>query len=437
MAKCQFVKAGCHSQCGKGVAKGSDIYCKKHKNAVTKMRNEATRQAKIKADPEVEKVFKSRRLDNQRKRNQTNPEKFRKRLAFPYYRSLDKKVLPAKAKEKKSKKASEHGMMLRSGGEVAGDQSLPDQKRKIRRRLERGETDGQVAGGDTIRRIEEPNLTDSDESDDEDGEADSTAESEGEDGDEDKGYTLEEAAGLASPEQSTPKETDEVEEEDDKTGHEVTVEEASGPDQHPNPIGIRFLELYSSPASPSRLEDMTTLVQEANQSASGVTAEQVGVVYYQAVERHADETNSIWESPDRTASIFSALESEGILETVQVFTEERRASEEDVRRVHKPKALKQIDEYHQKFISLKDQKKKRLAFNKRLYKSKNIMVNEYTADAALLGAGALLTGVDKMVENGAVVFSDDRPPGCIRKVLPTNVMCNCWVLTPVSPTIKV
>ena len=228
-----------------------------------------------------------------------------------------------------------------------------------------------------------------------------------------------------------------MEEEDDKTGHEVTVEEASGPDQHPNSFGIRFLKLYSSPASPSRLENMTALVQEANQSASGVTAEQVGVVYYQAVERHADETNSIWESPDRTASIFSALESEGILESVEVFTEERRATEEDVRRVHKPKVLKQIDEYHQKFISLKDQKKKRLAFNKRLYKSKNIMVNEFTRDAALLGAGSLLTSVDKMVENGAVVFSDDRPPGCIRKVLPTNVMCNCWVLTPVSPTIKV
>ena len=120
---------------------------------------------------------------------------------------------------------------------------------------------------------------------------------------------------------------------------------------------------------------MTALVQEAIQSASGVTAEQVGVVYYQAVERHADETNSIWESPDRTASIFSALESEGILEAVKVFTEERRATEEDVRRVHNPKVLKEIDEYHQKFVSLKDQKKKRLNFNKRLYKSKNIMVN--------------------------------------------------------------
>ena len=286
------------------------------------------------------------------------------------------------------------------------------------------------------RKNQEPDLTDS--SDDEDDEADSTAGSESDNGDKEKGYTLEEAAGFASWEQSTPKETVEVEDEDDKTGHEVTVEEASGPDQHPNSFGIRFLKLYSSPASPSRLENMTALVQEANQSASGVTAEQVGVVYYQAVERHADETNSIWESPDRTASIFSALESEGIFEAVKVFTEERRATEEDVRRVHNPNVLKEIDEYHQKFVSLKDQKKKRLAFNKRLYKSKNIMVNEYTRDAALLGAGSLLTGVDKMVENGAVVFSDDRPPGCIRKVSCAIVgFCRDFNLTPVSPTIKV
>ena len=118
--------------CGQFVLVKGDL-CANCKKKSVRRKYEDTYQEKLRADPTLMKEMQERRLYNQRVRNGTKEENFKKRLDFP---SIPEKKKTTSVK-KRSKARPKHGRVLR-----------PRKNRE-----------------------EEPNLTDS--SDDEDGEADS------------------------------------------------------------------------------------------------------------------------------------------------------------------------------------------------------------------------------------------------------------------------
>ena len=401
--KCVFVKKD--KPCGKFVT-GKGELCSKCKKISNDRKFEATRQEKLKTNPTLKKEFEQRRLVNQRIRDGVDPQNY-KMLPFPMPLNRKKRI-ETENKVQKRANASEHSRLLRSRKEATGGDGPAEEQ------VESPVIKGQGASGDA--QVEESNLTDN--SDDEIV-----------DDDPDKDYTspsLEEAAAFASDNQRQEEEEEETDEEaEDTKSHDFTIEEASVPAEQqvadPKPFGVQILSLYSQAASPSWLEDMAALIQDET-SQTDMAAEQLAVVYFAAVEKHSDESEQIWECPERTASIFKTLEFSGILKAASVLKEERWATKQDVMRVHGEDHWKKVEKMVQDIFERRNNQKKRMGYNKKLYNEKNLYVNEFTMEAALLGAGSLLAAVDQVVKRGGVVFSNDRPPGCLSFVF--NSQCH-------------
>ena len=415
MAICEF-KTSKGNPCGKLVSREGDL-CKNHKGVAKGQRAEAAKQERLRKDPEKMKEFKWTRLENQRRRGGVLPENHMKELPKPFPRKTKQSAQETKEK-KRPKSPAKHNKFLRSRKAAEGDglaeedeETTNDKWRgKIRRRLRKEEKqqEGDRSPGPSGD-AREKKQDDDDDDDDNDGE-DTTemgniTDSDSEDEESDSEANLQEAVAF---EKSTHKEREWAEEEVDEA---VTVEEE--PELQipvPKPFGIRFYEHYSQPLSPSRVEDMTSLV---NERGSDVKAK-LGVVYFKNQERHRDETDLIWECPERTATIIKTLKKEGILKVATELNKERRATKEDVMRVHGEDLWKEVEEKVNGFVEKMKNKKERLEYNRELYDEETLYVNKWTIDAALLGAGAVLVAVDHMLEFAMVIFSDDRPPGCKR-----------------------
>ena len=269
---------------------------------------------------------------------------------------------------------------------------------------------GRGPGAESDEREEEEDyedqqtLTEDEYSDDEDEDSDNE---DGEFDDEDQestSPTLQEASTLASVEQAL------LEELDDENNLGLNREDSSAQEEQVrNHIGIRLVHLYNQQKSPGQLEKMKALIKEGS-GPSDLSAK-LAVVYFEQLQRHEDESNEIWECPERISAIYESLESSGILNVATVLKEERRATEQDVMRAHSKQLWETMVQYHKEITELRNNEKKRKNYNVRLYKKTSLYVNEFTMDCALLGAGSLLAAVDHMLTKGGVVFSDDRPPG--------------------------
>ena len=263
---------------------------------------------------------------------------------------------------------------------------------------------GRGPGAESDEREEEEDsedqqsLTEDEYSDDEDEDSDNEDREFDDEDQESTSPTLQEASTLASVEQ------------DDENNLGLNREDSSAQEEQVrNHIGIRLVHLYNQQKSPGQLEKMKALIKEGS-GPSDLSAK-LAVVYFEQLQRHEDESNEIWECPERISAIYESLKSSGILNVATVLKEERRATEQDVMRAHSKQLWEKMVEYDKEITKLRNNEKKRKNYNVRLYKKTSLYVNEFTMDCALLGAGSLLAAVDHMLTKGGVVFSDDRPPG--------------------------
>ena len=196
------------------------------------------------------------------------------------------------------------------------------------------------------------------------------------------------------------------------------IAEVVGEDELPFERGL--LQLYCEERDDNWSNRSGALIQQQTsmlEASSSPPALAVGHV--RKLEKSTGEQT--WETKERPAAIFGALESAGIFEEATVLDQEREASKEQLRMVHTEEHLQDVEDFHEEAKKVETEMKKeknpkkrkaiKQTFLDKMYNTWNLFWNTWTLLCAALAVGCVFNGVDHCLVNSGAVLLLIRPPG--------------------------
>ena len=161
---------------------------------------------------------------------------------------------------------------------------------------------------------------------------------------------------------------------------------------------------------PNKIE---SLIQEQSSRSDKPSTPPKLAIGYLENERHTGEKT--WETPERTATIHSALESADILQASTSLDNQRKATKDQILKIHTEEMWNLLEKHHNEAEEVEADEKKRQLYLTEMYNNKNLFFNTSTMDCALLAVGSVLTGIDHCMQNLGTALLLIRPPGDYHK----------------------
>ena len=175
----------------------------------------------------------------------------------------------------------------------------------------------------------------------------------------------------------------------------------------------RLLQVYTGKWDKDWPNKFESLIQEQSSRSDKPSTPPKLAIGYIENNRHTGERT--WETNERTAAIYSALKSAGILDASTSLDITREATKEQITTIHSEELWIELLEFHKEAEEVEADEEKREAYLEEMYNKKSLFFNTWTVVSALLAVGSVFTGIDHCMLNLGAALLLIRPPGVYHK----------------------